>query len=368
MTQDLGDTIYMRLRLSFLALSICLSSADAFAGERYEFYNGVRMLGMGGAGVATVNDETALLVNPAGLGKLRDHFLTVIDPEVAISSETEEIAGKDLYKVTEPQDALNFANVNPDRHLHSRGQIFPSFVIPNFGIGLYGRYEVDSEFVSETNKFKYHYTADWAGVLGANLRLLGGIVKLGANARVTNRTQILRDDIDPASTDLNFKTLASSGLGVASDIGLLATAPISWLPTFGAVYRDIGRTTYSAGDGMFMKTEDRPASTLGTLDLALAIQPIVGRRVRSTWTVEYQDLLTVGDEDDQMRRLHAGMELNFADAFFLRAGMNQRYWTAGFELSMLNYQFQVASYGEDIGTADLPREDRRYVLKFAFRF
>ena len=44
--------------------------------ERREFYNGVRGLGMGGASVGVVNDETALLLNPAGMGKLRNAFVT----------------------------------------------------------------------------------------------------------------------------------------------------------------------------------------------------------------------------------------------------------------------------------------------------
>jgi hypothetical protein len=38
------------------------------------------------------------------------------------------------------------------------------------------------------------------------------------------------------------------------------------------------------------------------------------------------------------------------------------------ELAMGNYQFQAASYGEDIGVDGSPKEDRRYEVKFAFRF
>ena len=62
----------------------------------------------------------------------------------------------------------------------------------------------------------------------------------------------------------------------------------------------------------------------------------------------------------------------------MRAGYNQGYWTAGFEMDVGNSQLQIASYGEEIG--DLPLisaspattytkiEDRRYVAKFAYRF
>ena len=51
-----------------------LGAQVSWARERRSFYEGVRGRGMGGAQIATVNDETALLVNPAGLGKLRDFY------------------------------------------------------------------------------------------------------------------------------------------------------------------------------------------------------------------------------------------------------------------------------------------------------
>ncbi|MCB0357633.1 MAG: hypothetical protein KDD40_11525, partial [Bdellovibrionales bacterium] len=83
---------------------------------------------------------------------------------------------------------------------------------------------------------------------------------------------------------------------------------------------------------------------------------------------EFRDALNVAEEEDVNRRIHAGIEFNFSDALFVRAGMNQRYWTAGLELAVMNYQIQLATYGEDIGPDNTPLEDRRYVGKFAYRF
>lgn len=353
---------------------LTLASVHALAAERYEFYNGIRGLGMGGAHVATVNDETALVINPAGLGKLRDYYITIIDPEIDVGAETEQIAGTDILNMIKPQDALDKANANPDKFMHLRGNVFPSIVVPNFGFGLLMKYEVNSELVSETNLFKYDYRDDYAAVFGFNFRLFNGIVKLGANTRVVNRTEIRRDDIDPLSTGLERDTLASEGVGVGSDVGLLIAAPIAWIPTLGVVYRDAGSTSYKLRGGMFSNTDERPDRTPATLDVGLAIHPILGKRFRSTWTVEFRDSMateeTSGTDnvDDPMRRFHAGVEFNYADALFLRGGMNQRYYTAGLELAIINYQFQAATYGEEIGTADENREDRRYVVKFSFRF
>lgn len=352
----------------FILFTMLSASTGARAGERYQFYNGIRSMGMGGAAAAVVNDETALLYNPAALGKLRDHFITLVDPEIELGSQTQPVVGTNPVLAMDPQKTLDKASAHQDKHLHERAQVFPSIVIPNFGFGVFGKYTVDAQVDSATGKFEYDYTNDYAGVLGTNVRLFNGIVKVGANARMVNRTEVRRDDIDTSSTSLTLSGLASSGVGLASDAGLILTAPIALLPTLAVVYHDIGRTSYTLRDGLFMKTADKPDSTPSTVDGALSVSPILGNRARSTWTVEYKDALNVYKEKDVMRRVHAGVEFNVADALFLRGGMNQRYWTAGLEFDMMNYQFQFASYGEDIGADQSPKEDRRYEVKFAFRF
>lgn len=356
------------MKAVIIGILIICSSPLAFGGERYEFYNGIRSLAMGGAGIATVNDETALLVNPAGLGRLRDYFITLVDPEMELGAETSNIAGLNLLKVTDPQEALSMTNKHKDSRLHTRAQLFPSIVVPNFGFGVFAKSEVDAEVNSTDNVFQYDYTRDYAAVLGVNFRVFSGILKLGANVRAMDHTIIRRDDIATSSTGLTVASLAESGLGVGSDAGLILTAPVALLPSIAAVYRDVGGTSYSLRDSLFTKTDEHPDHTGETLDVAMAIQPILGKNTRSTWTVEYRDVLTDNADEVFMRRFHGGLELNFGDAFFLRAGMNQGYWTAGFELSMLSYQFQATSYGEEIGTGTDTREDRRYAIKFALRF
>ena len=357
------------MNLKILALTCFLFCPLAsLAAERYEFYNGIRAMGMGGASVATVNDETALISNPAALGKLRDYYITLIDPEVELGVETQNMIGYDLLVGLSPQRTLDKSNAHPDDHLHTRAQIFPSIVVPNFGFGVFGKYVTDAEVDTATNTFNFDYTNDYAAVAGFNFRFFNGIIKLGTNARIVNRTEVHDHTIDPLLTNLTLKALASSGVGVATDAGLILSAPIAALPTLAAVYRDIGRTSYSMRDGMFMKTTNKPDSTAETVDVAISISPILGNRIRSTWTVEYQDVLTTSKETDHMRRAHGGVEINIADAVFVRGGMNQKYWTAGLELAMMNYQFQAASYGEDIGSSGASVEDRRYEIKFSFRF
>lgn len=364
------------MSLFILIVSLC----TAHAGETYEFYNGIRGLGMGGTSIATVNDETALLVNPAGLGRLRDYYVTVFDPELEAGANLTKAVGTDVTAPMDPQKALSKALAHPGEHMHERAQLFPSLVVPNFGFGVFGRWSADGGVDPTSNLFAYDYRRDYAAVFGFNFRLWNGIIKLGTTTRVVDRFEVHRTDLDSSSTDLSLSSLGHSGMGVAQDVGLMLTAPVAWLPTLAVVGRDFGRTSFTWREGSGgASSPDAPSSVAGTVDVGLAIHPMLGRRVRSTWSLQYDDVTSgrAADAADELekrtlsqatRKIHGGFELNYADALFFRGGMNQRYWTSGLELAIVNYQFQVASYGEDIGTADTPKEDRRYVLKFSFRF
>lgn len=354
----------VKLRSTFACLMLFFLSQRVCAQQTFSFYQGSRQMMMGGAAVAVVNDETALLLNPAGLGRLRDTILTVLDPEVEAGSQTLSVLGGSPLNALNPQSLLDDLNKNPGQRVHAKAQVFPSFVAPNFGIGILGKYSVDASVDSTNSIFRLDYFNDYAFVMGFNLRFFGGILKLGSNLRVINRAQISQD-LSPSSTNLSFSNLVSEGIGAASDLGVNVAMPWSWLPTVSAVVRDLGQTSYGLGRGLFTNSSVTPPATPQTFDVGVAVFPILGKQNRSTFTIEYSGIGTSGDA---IRHLHAGAEINFLDAFFLRAGANQGYWTAGIELAQGNYQIQLGSYGAEVGTAPQRQEDRRYNAKFAYRF
>ncbi len=354
----------MKLVMSFILFFVFVYSTISNASEVFEFYNGVRALGMGGVQVAVVNDETALVANPAALGRLRDYFVTVADPEIEYGSDTNTLIGLDIMAGVAPQRALNALNAKPTLRLSERVQVFPSLVLPNFGVGLLGKYRMTGD-ISGTN-FNADYVNDFAAIVGFNFRLLDGRVKLGFNTKVINRSEV-KGVFPTSSTNLSVVNNGKEGLGLGVDIGLIFTAPWKTLPTLAIVARDFGDTKFSNG-GVFNTTSLRPDTINQSYDIGVAISPILGKRTRSTFSFEIKDALNISAYDDAAKLYHFGGEFNFFDAIFLRFGANQRYWTAGLEFAVKNYQLQIASYGEEIGTDVAPVEDRRYVLKFAYRF
>jgi hypothetical protein len=358
-----------------LSLSIF---AQVEAAELYEFYNGVRQMGMGGATIATVNDETALFANPAALGKLRDSFTTIADPEIDYGEVNSEIAtGAGILEAFSLQGVVDKLNTAKDKHFHLRTQVSPSLVLANFGIGVYEKYSVDGEVKTSPNDLELDYRNDLAFVIGYCLRIWDGRIKFGFNAKYISRLEINNSShtILPNVTGMTAQSHGSEGAGISADVGLMLAAPWALLPTLAIVAHDVGNTEFNAGTGLVYGTSStRPRMVPATYDAALAIFPVIGNRTRTTITLEARDVTNVLTESDgslildPYKKYHGGIEINISDMFFIRAGMHQHYWTAGLEFAYDRFQFQIASYGEDIGIGLSNREDRRYSAKFAYRF
>lgn len=349
--------------------SILSLVVNATAGERYEFFNGARQMAMGGAVIAVVNDETALISNPAGMGKLRQNYVTLIDPEIHLNQNITRFAtASNITGTLSLQGLLDTLNHHPDKHYHLQANLFPSLIIPNFGFGVLANWTYNAEVVSATNTFNLRYRNDYAAIVGYNFRLFDGILKIGFNAKYINRAEA-DEALPSSSTGLTLDSVVTEGNGIASDAGLIFTLPYTYLPTLAVVVHDVGHTKFDAGGGMFYDTPSRPELVPQTYDAAFSLSPILANRTRLQITGEYRDVLNAYNEQDIFRRIHAGVEFNFSDMIFVRGGYNQKYWTAGFEFAMNSFQFQVASYGEEIGTDNVNnREDRRYIMKFSVRF
>jgi hypothetical protein len=341
--------------------------------ERREFYKGVRYQAMGGAMVAVANDESALLANPAGLGRLRDVYGTLVDPELELS--TKAIAAYNDKAYTEPLSLKKIGTTvlsDVGMLFTSRQQIMPSFVAKNFGIALLAKKDLQLRANSATSVDAF-YRDDIGVLLGYNIRFFDGRIKLGVTGKYINRVEVDQTAIDPTTQSLGLKALASAdiakaGTGFGFDVGLLMTAPWSWLPTLGAVYRDVGGMSFNQDAMKQLDGTSDPSSVEGDIDVGVSLFPIHSNNSRSTLALEYRGILTQSDQPDKAKLMYLGYEYNYNDFFFFRAGYHQRYWTAGTELSSERMQFQISSYGEEVGTSSAPREDRRWIIKFVYRF
>lgn len=353
--------IFISTRCALLIMLSLLSFKAVANNEWLEFYNNTRSLGMGGASVAVTSDDTSLYRNPANLGSIRDVYGTALDPEIEGTSNL-TAAQIDIKSVMET------LSTKPDTYYRSKQQISPVLVRRNVGFGFIYKNEISAEITSANpTVMDTKYINDAGAVFGANLRLFDGRIKIGGAAKFINRIEVQNSALSTSGpTDL--QTIGSEGSAVAFDGGLLIQAPWTYIPTLGVVVRDIGDTTFDKKDGFRMRTSTRPAPVKQSVDAALAIFPIHSNYFRSVWTIEYSDITNSRNDTDSAKRAHVGIEFNTRDIFFVRLGYNQRYATAGLEIASENIVWQLATYGEEIGTEAAPREDRRISTKLAIRF
>lgn len=345
-------------------------SAPALAGtsdEMMPFFRGARMLSMGGAQVAVSNDETALLSNPAGLGRVRDYYGTILDPEIDVNQNFSTIyKTKSVGNPFGLQAVADSLALSPDKYYYARAQVFPSFVVRNFGIGIYWRQVMAAYMNAAGTAMDVRNYDDMSLLLGYNLRLWEGRIKIGVTGKAISRIEINKS-VDPTS-NLDRATNSNEGVGFGLDAGLILAAPWTFIPTIAAVVRDVGGTKFEGGKNIRLTTTGTPAPLTQDYDVGVALFPIQANRVRSTLTVEYQKVVASATAVDKTRHFHAGWELNIYDTVFLRAGLNQRYPTGGLEIATEHTQLQLTTYSEDVGIDGSPVEDRRYVFKFAIRF
>lgn len=357
--------------LSILALTYLLAMPfSAFAtSEWVEGYTNTRALGMGGALIGITSDETSLYRNPANLGSIRGYFGSLIDPELeGQGSFTDIVRGDSLTKAVEVETMATELQMNPGEFYHAKAQFTPSFTTKNFGFGLLYRNELNA-VVSETatTSMDTFYQNDLGVVVAFNQSLFGGVIKIGASAKALNRIEIVSGTLS-TNGPFDLGTIAAEGTGIAYDAGLMIQAPVVWVPTLSVVAHDIGDTEFTLRDGVRARTASQPTTVKQSVDAAISLFPIHSNRIRSVWTVEYRDITNSREEEGSTKRLHIGAEVNFKDLFFLRFGMNQKYYTGGIEISSERFAWQISSYGEEIGTADDPQEDRRYATRILIRY
>ncbi len=356
------------LRLLVVLVLLWGSAPAAIAQEHQEFYQGARSLGMGGASVAAVNDETALLLNPAGLGRLRNFIFTFFDPEVEVGMTTGRIGTQSASNLYTVEPLVEYLQAKPDMTYRGKVQVFPSLVVPNFGAGMLVKKELSAVSSSDGSAVHVDYIEDWAPALGYSTEFWGGILRVGVTGRYVSRKEF-HGDLPGSHPELTLDALSTAGTGVGLDAGVLLTAPVQMLPTLGFVARDVSTTTYSMGGGFFKASENgAPTPSPEVWDVGLSLNPIHSNYTRSVIALEYRGInLPLQEGEKHLRRFHVGWEYNVYDQLFFRAGMNQKYWTAGFELATSWYQLQLATYGEEVGTLPHSKEDRRVLGKVAFR-
>lgn len=365
-------------------------AAEAGSGLNFRIhheYQSLRALGMGDAFVAVANDYSGLFYNPAGLARREDGNINLYfdfsgSKDIGTFAQSVEKASKETNSNQATIDVLQSAyGKNFSFHGTAPSGIW---VRPNWGVavlpltltvdlGLHSSLgpSLNATLIADTI-VAYGWAKDFYW-------LDQGRTSAGFTVKAINRgyyNELIH------ALDLNSQivkaTDLSEGMTVDADLGVLFTPEIptegviSLLrltkPTFGAVVRNV----FDYGFKQDLNVYNKKANTSEPDKLHRRID------IGSRW--EYPEFLIFGgrgvmDVRDILHpqfSLKKGMHLGFEFDWRMfswwrgqyRVGYSQGYLTAGLSALFSYFNFDFATYSEDVGTRDVPRESRKYEVRF----
>lgn len=344
--------LFSRLAVAGLVISLF---ADAGIGEAapltpsqqilnlpHPFYQGVSVLGMGGAAVATANDENAVFYNPAGLDNVTRWSFHLVNVEAQAStslpSQIQTISGS----TQNSNDVINAINTLNGIPSYAGVSDYTNFTMHDFAIGVVGSGQlvIDPAYPATTNNLGNAAAMGDAGLaLGLAHGFFDHSLQIGVSAFVMQQYfgSVQQAQIPAGSTNnINLsKQLASgTGIGVAVNGGAIYHLDLPLNPTIGFSGWNIGTAAFGNGGTL-------PEMFNGGVGLS----PEIGF---GTLTVDadYDDLFnqTGWNSEDH---IYAGVQYKFPEILGLSAGLYSGYPAVGVTLDFKLLKIDGAYYTQN---------------------
>ncbi|MFZ4402543.1 MAG: hypothetical protein ACOYOK_00435 [Pseudobdellovibrionaceae bacterium] len=324
----------------FCLLFFILSSPFVLAAELFEANRSIRSLGMGGIYVATVRDTDALFYNPAALGFTNKLQWKILNINAGVN-------GLDVYNSLSAIDSASDYSDYYGVPIWAGVSGKSAFAFPNFGFGAFSDNDLTLQLHNPAYPtFNAKFRSDYGIVVGGAISLTSNTY-LGMNLKRISRWAGNQDlgisTVANAST-LSLSTLKSNfqnkGVGYGIDLALMTVLDTTLHPTFAAVWKDVGITTFQKTDGASAPDPIKDNVVLGlgfNIDLP-GLDMYFGAEGRH-----------LTDSTEQIgKKLHLGTEISLP-LIDLRAGVSQGYTSYGAGFSFLFLQVDAVSYSEEIG-------------------
>jgi hypothetical protein len=356
------------LVIASTTLLVSSISKTAFAlDEKFPTYAAPQALGMGDAYTADASGYAALYHNPAGLATAtrKRWELNLIDIEGGSSIGT---LGQALSKQTFGMYRL-FGDLkeNPGKYSFLDIKSVPSFAMRGFGVSFIGSHRFAG--VSDGTNLDALARQDVGFTVGYARYFAGNVIKLGVAAKVLNRNEmkgVFAHSQLEQMNDESFKSLYREGYGFGFDIGTQITLPNKWLPTLGVAWTDILDTHFQSSHFLNSQASGAPDSIPQSINIGFSVHPILSRRLRSTFSIEYKHV-----EDSALpwrKHLHFGFQLEDEKALYLWVGFNKLYPSLAVGYRVRGGNLEVGTYGEDIGQGSANKLDQRVFFRYTIGY
>jgi hypothetical protein len=351
-----GEEIKMRNKIIITTIFLMLLAGFAYGDVPNVKYVSVRALGMGGPGITTMTDFSALMYNPAQLAKC-DFHLDILNIQARMGKDVVDMFNfyQDNQKIFDDMEDASEADQNKiydglapfdDKWIGFGGYPTVGFSMHNFALGFYAAADADVKTdlgIMEPRAY-LHGVGDYVFSAGIAFKM-PDVTRLGffnnnfyGGAAIKIITRYYVDDLRMKASNIDFDEvydtlITSKETGFGVDLGLV----YDFIPekvSFGLRVNDI---VAKIGDEKPATLFNVGASWQFTKNLLLA--------------ADYRDIF-FNHKDNIFNRLNMGAEYSLAKFLYLRGGIGQGYPSFGLGLNFGNiFVLDGAIYGVEKTTS-----------------
>ena len=335
-------------------LFVCTANTD----ELYESARNVRALGMGNAFTAVANDDWSLNYNPAGLSQVKGYHVSLLSLNLGLNG-TQAIETIENISSATGSVGDQLASITGDR-LWIAYNANMAFYMKNFGLNYFYDGYIDPYVTNPAfTSLNISYYLDQG--YGMGFAFGGKDVSLGFSFRRITRTggyiPIGVDSLQSVTFDEISDQINSTGVGYGLDVGVLWKFGSESPMRLGAVYKNLGNTTFQA-------TGSSSSAPTG-IDAEVAVgwaMDIDAPGIAITPAFDYKHILKTSEP--LAKKIHFGVEVDLP-IITVRGGFSQGYYTYGLGIGLGPLDIELATYGVELGAYAGQVEDRRYMLEIS---
>jgi F plasmid transfer operon, TraF, protein len=395
------DFAHMKIKNQFQSGVLFLSVFFLFVSARAEeglhtsihkHFQSQRALGMGGAFVGIADDYNAIFYNPAGLDRLENSQIN-LSIEGGLTADQVASFFKDIDTASQTTNAteksnniIGVLNKNYGKQFSFRvGAFEGAWVKKGFGVAVIpadvsmdvkvhnqGSPAVNLRSYADTTIAVAYANRIREEALNGKLSwgLTGKAVHRGFANKQANVLDLILDSNVFSDNDYRWGYTADLDLGALYTPNINLESGLAFFkylrPTIGVVARnilDLGFKESSLKKSKFAYYAPERLYRLIDVGAKFELPPF--------WIYHWRlatDLQDINHPNFTWRKgLHLGAEFDWMISSWwkgqYRAGVNQGYFTFGASFLFSVLKLDIVTYGEDIGSFDLPKESRMYMLK-----